>query len=140
MCSSYAWDTAIKFIQTHSTATNYGTSRDGFNENWQDKEVKDKNGNIIKRANEAVRLKTGLTTSKANIYDMGGNVAEFTTELNLNTSEAVVLRGGSYYVDYGSAGNRYDNNSGNANINYGARATLISFSMYRIQGFLPIKY
>ena len=51
-------------------------------------------------------------------------MAEFTTELNPNTSEAVVLRGGSYYVDYGSAGNRYDDNSGSAHSNYGARATL----------------
>ena len=62
LCSSYAWDTTIKFIQTHSTATNYGTSRDDLNENWTDKEVKNKNGNVIKPAGTAMRLKTGLTT------------------------------------------------------------------------------
>ena len=45
LCSSYAWDTAIKFIQTHSTATNYATSRKNINENWSDIEVKDKKGN-----------------------------------------------------------------------------------------------
>ena len=94
LCSSYAWDTAINFIQTHSTATNYATSRYSFNENWLDKEVKDKNGKVIKKENIAERLNTGLTTSYANIYDMGGNEAEFTTELNPNTSETLVVRGG----------------------------------------------
>ena len=125
LCSSYAWDTAIKFIQTHSTATNYGTSRDGFNENWKDREVKDKNGKIIKKENERIQLKTGLTTPKANIYDMGGNVAEFTTELNPNTSEAVVWRGGYYnFYDDFPAGYRCDLGCNGAGSSYGARATL----------------
>ena len=65
---------------------------------------------------------------------MGGNEAEFTTELNPGTSETVVLRGGNYsYSFFRPAGNRWDNNSGNANINNGFRATLISFSMYRFK-------
>ena len=124
LCSSYAWDTAVKFIQTHSTATNYATSRDNFNGNWYDKEVKDKTGKVIKKANTATRLNTGLTTSFANIYDMGGNEAEFTTELNPNTSEAVVVRGGNY-VTYGNpAGYRWDNDSYNADNGCGFRSTL----------------
>ena len=123
LCSSYAWDTAIKFIQTHSTATNYATTRENFNENWSDKEVKDKNGNIIKKSGTEASLNTGLTTSWANIYDMGGNVGEFTTELNPNTSEAVVLRGGTYYDNY-SAGDRWDGASGTAWYSSGFRSTL----------------
>ena len=124
LCSSYAWDTAVKFIQTHSTATNYATSRDNFNGNWYDKEVKDKTGKVIKKANTATRLNTGLTTSFANIYDMGGNEAEFTTELNPNTSEAVVVRGGSYYHVSAPAGYRWGTYSNNALYNYGFRSTL----------------
>ena len=112
LCSSYAWDTAIKFIQTHSTATNYATTRENFNENWIDKDVKDKNGNVIKKSGTASRLNTGLTTAKSNIYDMGGNVVEFTTELNPNTSEAVVLRGSWYNDCYYPAGCRWDHVSG----------------------------
>ena len=123
LCSSYAWDTAIKFIQTHSTATNYATTRENFNENWIDKDVKDKNGNVIKKSGTASRLNTGLTTAKSNIYDMGGNVVEFTTELNPNTSEAVVLRGGNYNYGY-PAGYRWDNYSGSAWDYYGFRSTL----------------
>ena len=125
LCSSYAWDTAIKFIQTHSTATNYATSRDNFNGNWIDKDVKDKTGNIIKKAGTSARLNTGVTTSWANIYDMGGNVGEFTTELNPNTSDAVVLRGGYYFDDGGvPAGYRWDNVSYGVWDFYGFRSTL----------------
>ena len=123
LCSSYAWDTAIKFIQTHSTATNYATTRENFNENWIDKDVKDKNGNVIKKSGTASRLNTGLTTAKSNIYDMGGNVVEFTTELNPNTSEAVVLRGGDYDYDV-PAGYRWDDGSGLAWVSCGFRSTL----------------
>ena len=54
---------------------------------------------------------------------MGGNVVEFTTELNPNTSEAVVLRGGDYYSYY-PAGYRWDGNSGGAWDNFGFRSTL----------------
>ena len=54
---------------------------------------------------------------------MGGNEAEFTTELNPGTSETVVLRGGGYY-GYVPAGNRWDGSSGGAYFVYGFRATL----------------
>ena len=124
LCSSYAWDTAVNFIQTHSEATNYAISRDNFNGNWYDKEVKDKNGKVIKKVNTATRLNTGLTTSFANIYDMGGNEAEFTTELNPNTSEAVVVRGGSYSDNSSPAGYRWDYHSNGALYHYGFRSTL----------------
>ena len=124
LCSSYAWDTAIKFIQTHSTATNYGISRDNFNGNWIDKEVKDKTGKIIKESNTAEKLNTGLTTSYANIYDMGGNVAEFTTELNPNNTNSLVVRGGNYYNSFSAAGSRWAYNSNSAVENYGFRSTI----------------
>lgn len=131
LCSSYAWDTAINFIQNNGT-TNYATSRDDFNENWKDREVKDKNGNIIKPVGQAIRLKTGLTTSKSNIYDMGGNVAEFTTELNPNSSEPAVLRGGNYDNYYsGPAGSRSD---------YGVSVSysILRFSCHFIHKIAPI--
>ena len=96
LCSSYAWDTAINFIQNNGFS-NYAKAReDSYNENWVDKNVEDSKGNIIKAANKAERLPTGKTTPKCNIYDMGGNVAEFTTEVMPSTSEPVVLRGGLY--------------------------------------------
>ena len=123
LCSSYAWDTAINFIQNNGFL-NYAKAReDSYNENWVDKNVKDLKGNIIKAANKAELLPTGKTTPKCNIYDMGGNVVEFTTEVMPSTSEPVVLRGG-YYGDFGPAGQRYDTYTSNAYSYLGLRATL----------------
>ena len=123
LCSSYAWDTAVNFIQNNSTAKNYATSIEGFNGNWNSQEVKDPSGNVIKPAGTSQQLNTGLTTQFCNIFDMGGNEAEFTTELNPGTSETVVLRGGNYYGN-GPAGYRWGISSGRAYIYHGFRATL----------------
>lgn len=123
LCSSYAWDTAVNFIQNNSTAKNYATSIEGFNGNWNPQAVKDPSGNVIKPAGTSQQLNTGLTTQFCNIFDMGGNEAEFTTELNPGTSETVVLRGGRYYNN-SPAGDRWDDGSGVASINGGFRATL----------------
>lgn len=77
-------------------------------------------------------MQTGVTTAKCNIYDMGGNVAEFTTELNPLTNgdndATVVLRGGCYWGtdvwDTSPAGYRWDASSGEAHDGRGFRATL----------------
>ena len=124
LCSSYAWDTAVNFIQNNSTAKNYATSIEGFNGNWNPQAVKDPSGNVIKPAGTSQQLNTGLTTQFCNIFDMGGNEAEFTTELNPGTSETVVLRGGVYYYYDFPAGYRWDYDSGYAYVDHGFRATL----------------
>ncbi len=125
LCSSYSWDTAINFIQ-NTTGKNYATSIIGFNGNWKSQEVKDSSGKVIKPVNTAQRLNTGLTTALCNIYDMGGNVGEFTTELNPGTSETVVLRGGNNNLSIVPAGYRWDDGSGVAGSGsgFGFRATL----------------
>ena len=124
LCSSYAWDTAVNFIQNNSTAKNYATSIEGFNGNWNPQAVKDPSGNVIKPAGTSQQLNTGLTTQFCNIFDMGGNEAEFTTELNPGTSETVVLRGGNYNYGVVPAGYRWDDGSGSAYVDFGFRATL----------------
>lgn len=123
LCSSYAWDTAINFIQNTGTE-NYATTRDGFNENWLDKEVKDSSGKIIKIANVEAKLKTGKTTEKSNIFDMGGNVLEFTTEVIPSADESVVVRGGGYAFNYPTPSNRADNNPQAQLSFYGFRTTI----------------
>ncbi len=121
LCSSYAWDTAIRFIQNNGFP-NYATVReDSYNENWSEKNVTDATGNIIKKAGSSEILLTGKTTPKCNIYDMGGNVNEFTTEV-MNTVN-VVFRGGNY-INSSPAGKRnylIDYSKPNK---YGFRATL----------------
>ena len=124
LCSSYAWDTALKYIETKTEYSDYGSNTSKYNGNWQSKNVVDKHGNIIKKEGEAKRLNTGLTTPIYNIYDMGGNVGEFTTELNPGTSETLVLRGGHYLYGNGPAGYRWDGISNDSASHYGFRATL----------------
>ena len=91
LCSSYAWDTAVNFIMNNGT-TNYAKSIDGFNENWSNKSVTNNNGIIIKSEEDNERLLTGKTTAKSNIFDMGGNIIEFTTEINPGILDPIVLR------------------------------------------------
>lgn len=123
LCSSYAWDTAVNFIQNNSTAKDYATSIEGFNGNWYSQVVKDKSGNIIKSANTSQQLNTGLTTQFCNIFDIGGNESEFTTELNPGTSETVVFRSGDYAGTL-QAGSRWDAGSDCCDTDHGFRTTL----------------
>ena len=84
-----------------------------------------KNGEkIIKPSGTAQRLETGKTMAKANIFDMGGNVAEYTTEINPGTSESVVRRGGYYGFSDLPAGYRWSDNAGDSGSYKGFRATL----------------
>lgn len=141
LSSSYARDTALNFIQNNSGFKTYASSRDNaqdgtaINENWYDKSVTyiDASGaSQTKAANNATRLPTGVTTAKCNIFDMGGNVSEFTTELNPLTNgdndATVVLRGGNFWGTgvwlTSPAGSRWDASSAYAGDSRGFRATL----------------
>lgn len=124
LCSSYAWDTALQYIETKTENTDYGSNISKYNGNWKSKNIVDKHGNIIKKAGEAKKLNTGLTTAIYNIYDMGGNAAEFTTELNPGTSETLILRSGNCNLHNDPAGYRLDNTSSHFSSTAGFRATL----------------
>ena len=72
-----------------------------------------------------------VRSSGCALFDMGGNVAEFTTELNPLTNgdndATVVLRGGAWGTATwlnGAAGFRWDVYSGSASDDRGFRATL----------------
>ena len=81
LINSYAWDTAIVFIQTFSESTDYS------------RQIRIQN----------VIANTGKATDgtnydvRCNIYDMAGNVYEWTTETSLLDSTPSVHRGGVYY-------------------------------------------
>ena len=61
LCSSYAWDTTLKFIETNHVG--YVTNSEGDNYS----------GNLNKTGENS--------TARKGIYDMGGNVLEWTTEV-----------------------------------------------------------
>ena len=82
LCNSYAWDTAIVYIQAMGN-TNYA------NENC------DTTGNTSLK-------NTGTTgEQKCKVYDMAGNLIEWTTEYSTNVNDDSVqpctVRGGLYY-------------------------------------------
>jgi len=77
LCSSYAWDTALKFME--STGSTYPTNS---------------TGGYYGHSNPTT---TGYDTAHpCNIYDMGGNVWEWTAEFCRSTYGPCVNRGGGY--------------------------------------------
>ena len=100
LVSSYAWDTAIAFIQ--KTNSDYGRSSEEGNYSnsptFTYTGIADTEKNKQTKANgTSTLIPTGQTTAVNNIYDMGGNVYEWTTESYSNTSYPYTLRGGHYY-------------------------------------------
>ena len=76
LMNSYAWDTAITFIQNCTDKTNYA------NQNSLNKSF----------------LSTGTTNDNpCNIFDMASNVLEWTTETSSVSSYPCVCRGGLYH-------------------------------------------
>ena len=93
LTNSYAWDTAIVFIQSMNSAnSNYANKEDG-------------NGTL---------KNTGETGDEAcNIFDMGANVIEWNTEYSTRTNSSYVLpctsRGGDYNISDVYTADRYAN-------------------------------
>ena len=101
LVNSYAWDTAIIFIQTYSTGTDansYASENKGPTNGQEN---------------------TGLSTDKyCNIWDMSGNACEWTTEYSTNSVGSYftpcVFRGGFYYPGSGGAYGYTSNRIGNS--------------------------
>ena len=93
LVSSYAWDTTIAFLQ--KVNSDYGNSSEEGNYNDTAFSYTDITGaSQTKAGNSQVLVPTGQTTPVCNIYDMGGNVLEWTTESCSSTKYPYALRGG----------------------------------------------
>ena len=93
LINSYAWDTAIVFIQEFSGDTNYSQQR-GRN-----------TARAIQKCGESIldyNLDEGDVAQdiRCNIYDMAGNTWEWSTETYSDTIRPCVTRG-SYYINTG---------------------------------------
>ena len=117
LVSSYAWDTALDFIQkanSDNEHSDYATSSpEGSYSNTN-----------YGGYGTTVLIRTGQTTAVSNIYDMGGNLWEFTTESYSGEYGPYVNRGGYYNNGYDDhpAGYR-GNHTGSA----GGYSTIIGF-------------
>jgi len=124
LVSSYAWDTTIAFMQkvnsdygSSSEEGNYKDTTFSYTDITGARQTKAKNSNVL--------VPTGQTTPVCNIYDMGGNVFEWTTESCSNTDYPYARRGGFYYYIFANipAGFR-DDGSDDADDGDGFRLTL----------------
>ena len=124
LVSSYAWDTTIAFLQ--KVNSDYGNSSEEGNYNDTAFSYTDITGaSQTKAGNSQVLVPTGQTTPVCNIYDMGGNVLEWTTESCSYKFSPYAMRGGdgSGKFAHDAAGYRI-NNPGDAYGNVGFRLTL----------------
>ena len=127
LVSSYAWDTTIAFIE--KTVNNYGSSSSQGNYSNTSVTYKDitdeSKPEKTKAKNSPLLVATGQTTPVCNIFDMGGNVWEWTTESHSSSGLPCALHGGFYSDDFANhpAGDR-GYNSDDVNGNYGFRLTL----------------
>ena len=127
LVSSYAWDTAISLMQI--TNEDYGSSSpegNYYDTSFDYINIKDITGEkLSKTKNSSTLVPTGQTTAVCNIYDIGGNLWEYTTESHSNTDVPYTSRGGYYDDLYASvpAGCRH-NDDGYAYSTVGFRLTL----------------
>ena len=102
LVSSYAWDTTIAFIE--KTVNNYGSSSSQgnyYNTSVNYKDITDESKpEKTKAENSSLLVATGQTTPVCNIYDMGGNVYEWTTESFSYTNASCTGRGGYHEVNF----------------------------------------
>ena len=113
LVNSYAWDTAIIFIQT------YGTGEDA--------------SSYASKNKSTSFSKTGINNDKyCNIWDMSGNASEWTTEYSTYSSDSnfapCVYRGGYYLAAYGGASyytsHRFNGNTASSVSSIGLRPLL----------------
>ena len=113
LVNSYAWDTAIIFIQTYSTETDASS--------------------YASKNKSASFANTGINNDKyCNIWDMSGNAWEWTTEYSTHSYASYwypcVYRGGYYFADRGGAiyytSYRGNNRTSDCSIRYGLRPLL----------------
>ena len=110
LINSYAWDTAIIFIQTFGTKSNSSTYASTVGKSSVDTSAPQLTGTNILNATSSV-------DEQLNIYDMAGNCYEWSTETYSNTTYPCVFRGGyvgSFYFTSDRDSNRTSTSHANS--------------------------
>ena len=114
LINSYAWDTAIVFIQKCGTESNSSTYSYTVGESSTSTSEPQATGtNILKATNKIDK--------QCNIFDMAGNCFEWTTETSSDSFNSCVYRGGDYGSSFGFTSFRYGNDT----------SVAISYSSFR---------
>ena len=118
LINSYAWDTAIVFIQTFGTESNSATY------SYQVGQSTD----TSKPSNTGTGILSGTTKidKQCNIFDMAGNTLEWTTETSNDSYNPCVYRGGYY--------------NGNSNIYTSLRDNTSTSVAHSYYSFRPLLY
>ena len=107
LINSYAWDTAIVFIQKCGTESNSSTYSYTVGESSTSTSEPQATGtNILKATNKIDK--------QCNIFDMAGNCFEWTTETSSNSGWPCVYRGGDYNDSGDYTSDRNDSNTSHA--------------------------
>ena len=107
LINSYAWDTAIVFIQKCGTESNSSTYSKTDGESSRSESAPQTTGTNILKV-------TSKVDKQCNIFDMAGNCWEWTTETHSDSSYPCVSRGGCYYDSYVYTSSRSFNVTSNA--------------------------
>ena len=105
LINSYAWDTAIVFIQKCGTESNRSTYSYTLGES-STSAPQTTGTNILKATNKVDK--------QCNIFDMAGNCSEWTTETYRNSNFPCVSRGGLYCISNAYTSTRCGNITSNA--------------------------
>ena len=122
LVSSYAWDTAINFIQIKTP--DYGTNSpqgNYYDTTFSYANVGKTEKTQTKAKSSSTLVPTGQTTPVSNIYDMGGNCLERTTGVAFFTDYPVCDRGGWSSVSAS------EHAAGSLHRNTGDASSVISF-------------
>ena len=115
LINSYAWDTAIVFIQKCGTESNSST---------YSYTVGQSSTNMLQATGTNILKATNKIDKQCNIFDMAGNCSEWTTETYGISNSPCVLRGGYYNHSNRYTSGRSDYNTSGADSNNSFRPLL----------------
>ena len=117
LINSYAWDTAIVFIQKCGTESNSSTYSKTDGESSRSESAPQTTGTNILKV-------TSKVDKQCNIFDMAGNCFEWTTETSSRSNNPCVDRGGGYNVSLDRTSSRYGLNTSHASRGHSFRPLL----------------
>ena len=116
LMNSYAWDTAVYFLQKFDNRTNKASLKPYSQQNSLNDDLASQGTNNLRDA--------GKQDVICNVYDMASNCYEWTTETFSSSGNPCTSRGGFCYNSYGYTSNRNYDDTSNSNGYFSFRTLL----------------